>query len=72
LPDLFSCHWKKRTRPKLNEVISDKQQQINRSPMNALKNLFLEERAGRSDAKSGSGRTMTSSVTVQKFINRGN
>jgi len=35
----------------LNEVISDKQQQINRTPMNALENLFLEERAGHSDAK---------------------
>jgi hypothetical protein len=44
---------------------------MNRAPMNALKNSFLEEWAGCSDAKSGLGRLMPSSVMIKKFINRG-
>jgi hypothetical protein len=38
---------------KWQAVISAKQQQINEAPVNTLKNLFLEERTGRPDAKSG-------------------
>jgi hypothetical protein len=72
LSDLFSCHWKKKTCPQLEEVILAEQQQINRAPMNALKNLFLEGRTGRSDAKSGLGRMMPPSVVTKKFIDRGN
>lgn len=72
LPDLFSCHWKKKTRPKLKEVISAEQQQINRALMNALKNLFREGWTGQADAKSGLGQLLPALVLPKKFINRGN
>jgi hypothetical protein len=53
LPNIFSGHSQQKTLPKWKAVISDKQQQIKEASVNILKNLFLEEWAGRSDAKSG-------------------
>jgi hypothetical protein len=61
-----------KTLPKWKAVISVRQQQINEAPVNTLKNFFLEERTGRSEAKSGLGRTMPSSVVAKEFINWGN
>jgi hypothetical protein len=49
-----------------------RQRQMNEASVNILKKLFLENRAGRSDAKSGFGWTMPTSAVAKEFINRGN
>jgi hypothetical protein len=72
LPNIFSGHWQQKTPPQWKAVISAKQRQIQKAPVNTLKNLFLEKWKGRSDAKSGPGRMMPSSVAAKEFINRGN
>jgi hypothetical protein len=54
--------------PKWKTAVSDKRRQIKEAPVNILKDLFLKKRTGRSDPKSGLGRTMPSSVVAEEFI----